>query len=180
MKLEIASEVLPHPPQQVWNLLLDPSVLSRLLPGVEKFDAVGPDSYEVLVKLGVGAVRGTYSGKVQLTDQQPPTSYKLKGEGKGAPGWAKGEVLFSLIPEAGGTKVHAKADAQIGGAIAGVGQRMIEGVAKSMAREFFSAVGRELAGQKVEVSQAGMGFRLLIRIVRDFFAWIFGRGAGAK
>jgi hypothetical protein len=57
---------------------------------------------------------------------------------------------------------------------------MIEGVAKSMAREFFSAVGRELAGQKVQVSQAGMGFRLFIRIVRDFFAWLFGRGAGAK
>lgn len=175
MKLDIASDVLPHPPQQVWNLLLDPSVLSRLLPGVEKFEAVGPDRYDVLVKLGVGAVRGIYSGKVELAEQKPPVSYKLRGEGRGAPGWAKGEVLFELVPEGGGTRVKAKADAQIGGPIAGVGQRMIEGVAKSMAREFFAAVQRELAGQKVEVTAAGMGFRLLIRMIRDFFGSIFGR-----
>ena len=177
MKLELASDVLPHAPQKVWNLLLDPQVLSRLLPGVEKFEAVGPDRYEVLVKLGVGAVRGTYTGKVELTDQNPPSSYKLRGEGRGAPGWAKGEVQFDLVPEGAGTRIKAKADAQIGGAIAGVGQRMIEGVAKSMAREFFAAVERELAGQKVEVTAAGMGFRLVLRMIRDFFGWIFGRRA---
>ncbi len=177
MKLDLSSDVMPYPPQQVWNLLLDPSVLSRLLPGVEKFDSVGPDRYEVVVKLGVGAVRGTYNGKVEIAEQKPPSSYRLRGEGKGAPGWAKGDVLFSLIPENGGTRVNAKADAQIGGAIAGVGQRMIEGVAKSMAREFFAAVERELSGQKVQVTAAGMGFRLFLRIIRDFFASLFGRKA---
>ena len=175
MKLELTSDVMPHPPQKVWNLLLDPAVLSRLLPGVEKFEATGPDKYEVVVKLGVGAVRGTYNGKVELTDQQPPNSYRLRGEGRGAPGWAKGEVLFTLLPEAAGTRIHAKADAQIGGAIAGVGQRMIEGVAKSMAREFFAAVDRELAGQQQQVTAARMGFRVFLRLIRDLFASLFGR-----
>ena len=180
MKLEITSEPFPHPPERVWDLLLDPEVLARLLPGIEKFEAVGPDKYDVKVKLGVGAVRGTYDGKVELADKKPPTSYLLRGEGRGAPGWAKGEALMTLLPEAGGTRLRATANAQIGGAIAGVGQRMIEGVAKSMAREFFASIDRELAGKKQTTSTVGFSFRLIIRIIRDFFASLFGRRDGGS
>ena len=89
MKIEVSSHAFAHPRERIWQLLLDPAVLSRLLPGVEKFEATGPDTYAVVVALGVGAVRGTYTGKVQLTDLRPPESYRLVGDAKGGPGFAK-------------------------------------------------------------------------------------------
>ena len=182
MKVEVTSHELGYPRERVWRLLLDPVVLSRLLPGVEKFEAVGPDQYAVQVKMGVGAVRGTYTGRVELVDQKPPESYRLVGEAKGGPGWAKGEALLTLVSEAsGGTRVVARGEAQIGGPIAGVGQRMMEGVAKSMAREFFQSIDRELQGQVVEkISVERFGLRILWDLVLEFFRNLFGRGPDAK
>lgn len=177
MKVEVSSDVFAHPRERVWALLQDPSVLSRLLPGVEKFEAVGKDQYAIAVKLGVGAVRGSYTGKVELTDQHPPESYRLVGEAKGGPGWAKGSATMTLLEEGAGTRLVARGDAQIGGAIAGVGQRMVEGVAKSMAREFFSSIDRELQGRQVErTSVSGFSLRVLLDLIRRFFARLFGRG----
>jgi hypothetical protein len=178
VKLEVSSPVLPHPRERVWALLQDPSVLARLLPGVERLEPLGQDRYALAVKLGVGAVRGSYEGKVELTDQRPPESYRLVGEAKGGPGWAKGSATMTLVEEGGGTRLVARGDAQIGGAVAGVGQRMMEGVAKSMAREFFSSIDRELQGRQVEETTAsGFGLRVLLDLIRRFFARLFGRGA---
>jgi carbon monoxide dehydrogenase subunit G len=177
VKLEVSSDVLPHPRERVWALLQDPGVLARLLPGVEKLEPLGQDRYALAVKLGVGAVRGSYEGKVELTDQRPPESYRLVGEAKGGPGWAKGSATMTLLEEGGGTRLVARGDAQIGGAVAGVGQRMMEGVAKSMAREFFASIDRELAGLGVEkTSASGFGLRVLLDLIRRFFARLFGRG----
>ena len=176
MKIEVASHAFSHPRERIWQLLFDPAVLARLLPGVEKFEATGPDTYAVVVALGVGPVRGTYTGKVQLTDLRPPESYRLVGEAKGGPGFAKGSATMTLLAEGEGTRIVAKGDAQIGGAIATVGQRMMEGVAKSMANEFFQSLDRELAGQApAKVSASGFGFRVLLDLVRRFFARWFGR-----
>lgn len=180
MKIEVSSHAFAHPRERIYALLLDPSVLARLLPGVEKLEATGPDQYAIVVQLGVGAIRGTYTGKVALTDLHPPESFRLVGEAKGGPGWAKGQATLSLLAEGEGARVVARGEAQIGGAIATVGQRMVEGVAKSMAHEFFQSLDRELAGQQVEkVSASGFGFRVLLDLVRRFFARLFGRG-GAK
>lgn len=177
MKVEVASHELAYPRERIWSLLLDPSVLARLLPGVEKLEPTGPDQYSVVVKLGVGAVRGTYTGKVQLTDQRPPESYRLVGEAKGTPGWAKGSATMTLEAVGAGTRIVARGDVQVGGPVASVGQRMMEGVAKSMANEFFQSVGRELAGEApVQVSASGFGFRVLLDLIRRFFARLFGRG----
>jgi carbon monoxide dehydrogenase subunit G len=177
VKLEVSSDVLPHPRERVWALLQDPSVLARLLPGVEKLEALGQDHYALSVKLGVGAVRGRYEGTVELTDQRPPESYRLVGEARGGPGWAKGSASMTLVAEGAGTRLVARGDAQIGGAIAGVGQRMMEGVAKSMAREFFASVDRELQGRAVaKTSASGFGLRVLLDLIRRFFARLFGRG----
>jgi uncharacterized protein len=177
VKIEVKSHALAHPRERIWRLLLDPTVLARLLPGVEKFEATGPDQYAVVVKMGVGAVRGTYTGKVALTDQRPPESYRLVGEAKGTPGWAKGSATLTLVAEGAGTRIVASGDAQIGGAIASVGQRMMEGVAKSMANEFFQSVERELAGEAVaKVSASGFGFRVLLDLICRFFARLLGRG----
>jgi carbon monoxide dehydrogenase subunit G len=144
MHIEI-SHVVPHPIERVWDALLDPDVLRRALPGIEKFEPDGPNRFAVAMMLGVAAVRGRYTGTMEIVGQEPPTRYRLKGEGKGAPGWTKGVAELTLSTEDGGTRVLAKGDAQVGGTIAGVGQRMMEGVAKSMARDFFAALDRILA-----------------------------------
>ena len=177
MKIEVSSHAFAHPREQIWGLLLDPAVLARLLPGVEKLEATGPDQYAVVVKLGVGAIRGSYTGKVALTDLHPPESFRLAGEAKGGPGWAKGQATLSLLSEGAGARVLARGDVQIGGAIATAGQRMLEGVVKSMAHQFFQSIDRELAGQAVDkVSVSGFGLRVLLDLIRRFFARLFGRG----
>ncbi len=144
MRVEI-SHLLPHPIERVWDVLLDPDVLRRALPGIEKLEPAGPDRFFVAMNLGVAAVRGRYTGTMEIVEQQRPSRYCLKGEGKGAPGWTKGQAELTLTSEDGGTRVVAKGNAQVGGTIAGVGQRMMEGVAKGMARDFFAAVERILA-----------------------------------
>jgi len=170
VKIEVASEVLAHPRERVWALLQDPGALARLLPGVEKLEVVGPDRFALAVKLGVGAVRGTYTGHVELTDQRPPESYRLVGEAKGGPGFAKGSAQMTLVEEGAGTRLVARGDVQVGGPVASVGQRMMEGVAKSMAREFFQSVDRELTGRTVErTSVSGFGWRVLLDLLRR--AW---------
>jgi uncharacterized protein len=145
MHLEI-SHVLNHPIERVWDVLLDPEVLKQALPGIEKLEATAPDSFAVVMNLGVAAVKGRYSGTLSITDKKPPSSYRLQGEGKGAPGWTKGQAVLILVSEGGGTRVTARGDAQVGGTIAGVGQRMMEGIGKSMARDFFAAIERILDG----------------------------------
>jgi uncharacterized protein len=141
------THLLNHPVERVWDVLLDPEVLKRALPGIEKLEATAPDTFAVVMNLGVAAVKGRYTGTLSITDKRPPSSYRLQGEGKGAPGWTKGQAVLTLTSEGSGTRVVAKGDAQVGGTIAGVGQRMMEGVAKSMGRDFFAALERILAGE---------------------------------
>jgi carbon monoxide dehydrogenase subunit G len=174
VKIEV-SHLVPYPQQRVWDVLLDPEVLARVLPGVEKFEALGGDRYRILVKLGVGAVRGTYEGSVEIAGKEEPDVYRLRGEGKGTPGWAKGETLITLQRESGGTRVVAAASFQVGGTIAGVGQRMIETVAKAMSKEFFDAIEREIAGRNDNASAAAFGFRVLLALIRQLFGRWFGR-----
>src|ERR687889_2584769 len=96
------------------------------------------------VSVGVGAIRGTYAGEVHLTDQQRPTSYVMHASGAGAPGQVRATVTINLEPDGEGTTLTYSADAVVGGPVAGVGQRMISGVAKRMAGQFFTAIDREL------------------------------------
>ena len=86
MKLEVKSPEIPHPREKVYAALIDPAVLARLLPGVEKFAETGPDQYAVEVKLGVGAIKGSYQGSVEIFDHTPPEGYKLRGDAKGGLG----------------------------------------------------------------------------------------------
>ena len=98
----------------------------------------------MMMTLGVAAVKGTYSGTLEFADKQLPSSFRVRGEAKGTPGWASGEVLVTLAEENGGTTVTANVNVQIGGTIAGVGQRMIEGITKTMARDFFHSIEQML------------------------------------
>jgi len=145
MKLE-GSYDIPAPRDRVWAAFLDPEQLRQAIPGCEKLEALGNDEYKATMKVGVAAVKGTFEGKVKLSDQKPPESYKLSVEGSGAPGFIRGETLISLADADGGTRVSFTADMQVGGLIAGVGQRMLGGVSKMMADQFFNRMSQLLQG----------------------------------
>ena len=145
MKLE-GSHDIPVPRQRVWQAFLDPEQLRQAIPGCEKLEAVADDEYKATMKIGVAAVKGTFEGKVRLSDKKPPDSYRLAVEGSGSPGFIRGETVITLSDVDGGTRVSYSADVQVGGLIAGVGQRMLGGVSKMMADQFFNRMGQLLQG----------------------------------
>ena len=137
MKLT-GSYVLASPREEVWGLLTDPKVLAAVTPGCERLEQQGPDEYHAVLKVGVAAVKGTYEGQIRLCDKQFPDGYTLQVQGSGAAGFVRGEVRIRLEDaEGGATRVTFDGDAEVGGLVAGVGQRMLEGVAKFLVGEFF-------------------------------------------
>jgi carbon monoxide dehydrogenase subunit G len=125
-------------------------VLARTIPGCLSLEQVGDDEYRMNVSVGVGAIKGTYAGEVRLADQKRPESYVMHASGSGGPGQVKAVVPIELVGNGDGTTTLTySADAVVGGPVAGVGQRMITGVAKRMAAQFFSAIDDELAGRAV-------------------------------
>ena len=144
------SAVLHADRERVWSVITDPAVLARTIPGCLSLEQVGDDEYRMNVSVGVGAIKGTYAGEVRLADQQRPASYVMHASGAGGPGQVKAVVPIELVDNGDGTTTLTySADAVVGGPVAGVGQRMITGVAKRMAAQFFSAVDAELAGRTV-------------------------------
>ena len=133
-------------PDTVYAALNDPAVLVRCIPGCQRLEALGDDAYAMTVAAGVGSIKGVYDGKVRLTDQQHPNSFRLHADGAGAAGTIAADVLVTLeTTDADGTSVTYDADATVGGMIGGVGQRMLVGVSKRMAAEFFGNVDTALA-----------------------------------
>lgn len=119
------------PAARVWDLFMDPEVLARCLPGVDRLQAVDEDTYQVSVNIGVGPVRGSYDAKISLLDRNPPFSLRMRMEGNGRLGFANGDSEVTLEETGGTTVVTIKGDAQVGGPVARVGQRMIGSVAQS-------------------------------------------------
>jgi len=146
MKLEGSNDI-PAPRERVWTAFLDPAVLKQAIPGCEKLEAIGDGEYKATMKIGVAAVKGTFEGKVRLFDLKPPESYRMAVDGSGGPGFIRGETQITLSDADGGTRVTYTADVQVGGLIAGVGQRMIGGVSKMMADQFFNKMSQLLQGQ---------------------------------
>ena len=136
---------LNAPPEKVWAVLADPNEIAECIPGCEGLNPLGGGQYEAVLRVGVGAVRGTFRGKISLRDQQPPVSYRLAVEGQGAAGVVNGEGLIRLTPEGGATVVTVEGDATVGGAVAAVGQRMLTGAARMLMTQFFDNVGRKVA-----------------------------------
>jgi len=145
MRIE-GSVIVAAPRQAVWDALQDPAVLARTLPGCDAFEEVGPDAYRATITAGIASIKGTYLGDVALSDRVAPEQYRLHASGSGAPGTVSADALVTLEEVEGGTKVGYSADAVVGGMIGGVGQRMIAGVAKRMAGQFFAAVERDILG----------------------------------
>jgi carbon monoxide dehydrogenase subunit G len=149
------SAVLNAPREQVWQALNDPAVLVRTIPGCQRLEAIGDDAYAMTLTAGVASIKGVYSGEVRITDQAPPDTFVLKARGSGTPGTVSASVLVSLAasPDATTTLTY-DADAVVGGMIGGVGQRMLTGVAKKTAGEFFSGVNDVLTGKAPDLPAA--------------------------
>jgi uncharacterized protein len=146
------SAVLHAPRERVWAALQDPAVLVRTIPGCQQLEQVGPDTYRATVMAGVASIKGTYAGDVRLTDRAEPDSFVLHASGAGAPGTVNADVRVTLADADGGaTRLDYDADAVVGGVIGGVGQRMIVGVAKKTAGEFFAAVDDVLTGREERI-----------------------------
>ncbi len=146
--MKVAGEaVLNAPVQNVWNALLDPNVLVRTIPGCERLDTKGENSYDMTVNAGVAAIRGTYSGSCELRDLAPHDSLVLKASGAGAPGTIAADVKVGFTDNGDGTTLlRYDADAVVGGMIGGVGQRMLTSASKRMAGEFFGNIDQVLTG----------------------------------
>lgn len=141
------------PPEQVWAGLNDPAVLVRAIPGCERLEALSPDRFAMTITAGVASIKGSYEGEVELAEPSPPSAFTLRASGAGAPGTVSANVRITLAPTDGGTTVSYDADAVVGGAVGGVGQRVLSAVAKRTANEFFTALEKELSGTP-EVPQA--------------------------
>jgi carbon monoxide dehydrogenase subunit G len=138
----------PGPADKVWELLLDPESLRSCIPGVESLTETSPDHFDAVMRVGVAAIKGTYKGKVAIIEKQPPTMYTLQVEGSGGPGFVKGTAKVTLEAGGEGTTVKVDADGQVGGMLAGVGQRMLPGVAKMLMNQFFECLIARLGAQQ--------------------------------
>jgi uncharacterized protein len=143
MKITVSSAVAADR-ARVFAALVDPDVVGRCTPGCESLTAIGPDTYEATLKIGIAGLKGTYRGKVEISKKQPTESLTLSFEGKGAPGFMRGVAAIQLSTSGDGTSIACDADVQVGGLIAAVGSRLIEVTARKLADEFFGQLAVEL------------------------------------
>jgi uncharacterized protein len=140
MALEMSGEyVLPQSRETVYAALNDPEILKKCIPGCEELEKVSDNEFAAVVKLSVGPVSARFKGKVRLEDLDPPNGYRIAGEGEGGvAGFAKGGASVQLTEVPDGTQLTYKAEANVGGKIAQLGQRLLAGTAKKIADKFFS------------------------------------------
>ena len=131
------SYTVPVPRERAYQLLQDPAILAKCMPGTDHLEKVGDDQYAMKMKMAIASIGGLFAGKVRLADQKPPENFKLIVEGDGKIGFVKGEGLLSLVPQGEATEVHYEGDVQVGGTIAGVGQRLLDSSAKLIIKKFF-------------------------------------------
>lgn len=130
--------------EEVWSALNDPEVLARTIPGCQRLEQVGENLYDTTLKVGLQAVRGTYSGRVEIFEQQAPTHYKIQVDGKGSNGFLKGAGSVDLREEGDTTILDYGGEAQVGGTIASVGQRLLDGAAKTLITQSLKALANQV------------------------------------
>jgi uncharacterized protein len=141
-------QLIPLPQAATWKALNDPAVLKDCIPGCESIENVGDNEYEVVLTAKVGPVSAKFKGLMKVTDADPPRAYTLRFEGQGGvAGFAKGEAGVALAPEGNNTRLSYTSKTTIGGKLAQVGARLIDGVARQLAGKFFEAFSKR-AGQQ--------------------------------
>ena len=131
------SHTVPVPRERAYQLLQDPVVLAECMPGTDHLEKVGDDEYEMKMKLSIASVSGLFTGKVKIEDSKPPDSFQLSVEGTGKIGFIKGQGLITLIEQASAAEIRYEGDVQVGGAIAAVGQRLLDTTSKMIIKKFF-------------------------------------------
>ncbi len=140
------NHTLNAPIDKVWTFLMDPDAIAKVLPGCKTLEQTQPDTFEGTLEIGIAAVKGAYSGSVQLLDKEPPNSYRMLIDGNGKRGFVKGEAAVGLeAQDDAGTILTYNADTQVGGLIANVGQRMLSGAAKMIIKQSLKKLEQELA-----------------------------------
>src|SRR5215471_21212187 len=148
MAMTMSGEVqLNAPRAEVYKKLSDPAVLKACIPGCEQLDKLSDHEFQAVSTMRVGPVKARWKGNVTLSDLDPPNGYKISGEGEGGvAGFAKGGAVVKLAEKDGGTLLSYDVEAQIGGKLAQLGQRLINGAAKKLADEFFANFAKAVQG----------------------------------
>lgn len=149
------TQAIPAPRDAVWAALNDPAVLKRCLPGCESVEREDENTFKVIVAAAIGPLRARFNGILRMTESRPPSSCVMVFEGQGgAVGFGKGSSTVTLRETAEGTELDYSAQAQVGGKLAQVGSRLVEGVARKMSDDFFKAFRRQLAPGEAEPTTA--------------------------
>ncbi|MBI1876649.1 MAG: carbon monoxide dehydrogenase subunit G [Chloroflexi bacterium] len=143
MKLE-GTYTFEAPREVVWQALLDPNVLAKVMPGCEQLDQIGENEYKGALKIRVGPVQGQFEGIVTLGNINAPDSYRMQVDGKGAPGFVKGVGEVRLEDQGASTLMHYSGEAQVGGRIASVGQRLLDSSAKALTRQSLDGLHEQI------------------------------------
>lgn len=143
MKVE-GTYTFAAPKEMAWETMLDPEVLARTLPGVQKLEQVTDNEYEATMKIRIGPVQGVFSGSVKLSEFNPPESCHILLDGKGAPGFVKGEGDLNLSEDGNSTVLSYTGDAQVGGRLASVGQRLIESSTQALIRQSLESLDAQI------------------------------------
>ena len=152
------SYAVPLTRERAYQLLQDPEILAKCMPGTDHLEKIGRDEYEMKMKVLIASIGGLFAGKVRLSDQKPPESFKLIVEGTGKIGFLKGEGVLNLTPQADATEVQYDGEVQVGGTIASVGQRLLDTTSKMIIKKFFDQVRR--IGQTAGPNAFGTGIRV--------------------
>ena len=142
MKIE-GTYKIAAPRETVWQHLMSPESLARSLPGCEKLEPNPDGSFRAELKVGIAAVKGSYHGRIEILDPLPPERYRMKVEGQGTGGFLKGEGTLALSSDGDGTTISYTGEAQVGGVVASVGQRLVLAAAKQIINQFFQAFSRQ-------------------------------------
>lgn len=145
MKLDIGgSEIVQAPVEALWIALNDPIVLTRCIPGCKRMTEISPDTYKVEMQLRVAAVGGSFEGEISLSDKTPPQTCSIKVSGAGTLGHGNGTARFEIAPEGpNASKLTYQGVGEIGGLVAGVGQRILSSVSKHLVGRFFTSLRKE-------------------------------------
>lgn len=142
------SHTVPAPRERVWELLHDPDALQRMVPGCQSLEVETPTRFSATLAVGVGPIRGRFSGSVEIEDVAVPESYKMTLSGQGPTGFVSGEGKINLTEDGDDTLVEVEADAQVGGTLAQIGSRMIQTAVRMLMGQFFDALSREAAASQ--------------------------------
>ena len=156
MKIE-GSYPFAAPRDELWPMLLDPQILANVLPGCEKLEPVGENQYQGILKIKVGPVQGKFQGDITLSDINSPESYSIAVDGKGAPGFVKGSGSLRLEADGDMTMLHYTGDAQVGGRLASVGQRLLDTSANAIIRQSLEGLGQQVQARMMAEASSELG-----------------------